>query len=92
MKIKRASLVIKIVIVAIILYAGINLVTTKTQVSEARERRDALQIEVDNTMKTNLELEYAINHSDDEETLEDIARNKLGLVEPGEKIFYDVSN
>lgn len=92
MKIKRASLIIKIVIVAIILYAGINLVTMKAQVSGARNRRDELQTEVDSTMKTNSELEYAINHSDNKETLEDIARNKLGLVNPGEKIFYDVSN
>ena len=26
------------------------------------------------------------------DTIEEIARDKLGLVKPGEKIFYDMSN
>ena len=92
MKFKRASLITKIVILAIILYAGISLVSLKVQVSGAREERDELQSEVDKVQQTNAELQYAIDHSTDPETIEDIARNKLGLVKPGEKIFYDVSN
>jgi len=92
MKFKRASLITKIVFLAIILYAGISLVSLKVQVSEAREKRDELQEKVDGVLQTNTELQYAIDHSTDPETIEDIARNKLGLVKPGEKIFYDVSN
>ena len=92
MKFKRANLITKIVILAIILYAGISLVSLKVQVSEAREKRDELQGKVDSVLQTNTELQYAIDHSTDPETIEDIARNKLGLVKPGEKIFYDVSN
>ena len=92
MKFKRASLITKIVFLAIILYAGISLISLKVQVSEAREKRDELQEKVDGVLQTNTELQYAIDHSTDPETIEDIARNKLGLVKPGEKIFYDVSN
>ena len=92
MKFRRASLITKIVIAAIIVYAGITLVSLKLQVSEAREARDALQTQVDSELRTNEELDYAIAHSTDPETLADIARNKLGLVKPGEKIFYDVNN
>ncbi|NLH00618.1 MAG: septum formation initiator family protein [Clostridiales bacterium] len=92
MKFRRASLITKIVILAIILYAGISLVSLKVQIADAREKRDELQSEVDNVLQTNTELQYAIEHSTDPETIEDIARNKLGLVKPGEKIFYDVSN
>lgn len=92
MKLKRASLITKIVIVAIVVYSVINLVSLKVQVSEAQEKRDELQAEVDEALQTNSELQYAIEHSDDSETIEDIARNKLGLVKPGEKIFYDISN
>ena len=40
----------------------------------------------------NAALEYQIAHSEDDETKEEIARDKLGLVKPGEKIFYDTSN
>lgn len=92
MKFRRASLITKIVILAIILYAGISLVSLKVQIADAREKRDELQSEVDNVLQTNTELQYSIEHSTDPETIEDIARNKLGLVKPGEKIFYDVSN
>lgn len=92
MKLKRASLITKIIILAVIVYAGISLVSIKLQVTEAQEKRDSLQTQVDNTLQTNTELQYAIDHSEDEETIEDIARGKLGLVKPGEKIFYDASN
>lgn len=92
MKFKRTGIVTKIVILAIIVYAGITLVSLKVQVSDARETRDQLQGEVDGVLQTNTELQYAIDHSTDPETIEDIARNKLGLVKPGEKIFYDVNN
>ncbi|NCB73377.1 MAG: septum formation initiator family protein [Clostridia bacterium] len=92
MKFKRAGLVTKIVILAIIVYAGISLVSLKVQVSDAQATRDELQGQVDGVLQTNTELQYAIDHSTDPDTIEDIARNKLGLVKPGEKIFYDVNN
>ncbi|MEF9971098.1 MAG: septum formation initiator family protein [Oscillospiraceae bacterium] len=92
MKLKRASLITKIIILALVVYAGISLVSLKSQVSDAREKRDSLQTKVDDALQTNSELQYAIEHSDDPETIEDIARSKMGLVKPGEKIFYDVSN
>jgi len=91
MKFKRSSIVTKIVILAIIVYAGISLVSLKVQVSNAREKRDALQGQVDTVLQNNTELQYQIDHSTDSETIEDIARDKLGLVKPGEKIFYDIS-
>ena len=91
MKFKRSSIVTKIVILAIIVYAGISLVSLKVQVSNAREKRDTLQGQVDTALQNNTELQYQIDHSTDSETIEDIARDKLGLVKPGEKIFYDIS-
>ncbi|MGI5977909.1 MAG: FtsB family cell division protein [Oscillospiraceae bacterium] len=91
MRFKRASLFTKIVIVALVLYAGVTLVSLKVQVTAARQRRDELRSQVSSATQTNAELKYAIDHSTDAETIEDIARDKLGLVKPGEKIFYDVS-
>ena len=43
-------------------------------------------------LQENAELQYDIDHAGDVDTIEEIARTKLGLVRPGEKIFYDVSN
>jgi len=47
---------------------------------------------VDDALRENAELEYDVAHAGDPETIESIARTKLGLVKPGEKIFYDVGN
>ena len=91
MRLKHASLITKIVIVAIMVYAGITLVSLKVQVTAAQKQREELRTQVSSVTQTNTELQYAIDHSTDAETIEDIARNKLGLVKPGEKIFYDVS-
>ncbi len=92
MKLKRSSIFMKIVILALIVYAGITLVTAKNRIAEARADQAALQAEVDAALRENAELEYDVAHAGDPETIESIARTKLGLVKPGEKIFIDVGN
>ncbi len=92
MKLKRSSILMKIVILALIVYAGITLVTAKNRIAEARADQAALQAEVDAALRENAELEYDVAHAGDPETIESIARTKLGLVKPGEKIFIDVGN
>jgi cell division protein FtsL len=91
-KLKRSSIITRIVILSLIVYAGISLVSLKSKVAEARAAQAELQAQVSEISQANAELEYDIKHSGDQETIEDIARNKLGLVMPGEKIFFDISN
>ncbi len=91
MKFKRSGMVIKIVILALIVYATISLVTTKGKISQAMEDQQQLQKQVDEALQENAGLQYDIDHAGDDETIEEIARSKLGLVKPGEKIFFDVS-
>ena len=38
------------------------------------------------------QLQDQIDHSEDDDMIESVAREKLGLVKPGEKIFYDTSD
>ena len=92
MKFKRASIFTKIVILALIVYAVISLIGTRERITVAEADRDAYQAEVDALLRENAELEYDIEHASDDEVIADIARSKLGLVFPGEKILYDVSN
>jgi cell division protein FtsB len=49
-------------------------------------RQVAAQIQV------NADLADAIEHSDDRDRKEDVAREKLGLVAPGEIIFYSMGD
>ena len=92
MKLKRAGIITKIIVLALIVYAGISLVTLRAQVTEIRAEKADLEAQVAEMTQTNAELQYELAHSEDADTIEDIARNKLGLVMPGEKIFYDISN
>ena len=92
MKLKRSSIFTKIVILALIVYAAISLTTTKSRIATAEADRVLLQAKVDAALQENAELEYDIEHAGDPDTIAEIARSKLGLVMPGEKIFYDVSN
>ena len=62
MKLKRASLITKIIIIAAVVYAGLNLLSLKVQVSEAQEKRDILKTQAEDVMQTNTELSYAIRY------------------------------
>lgn len=92
MKLKRSSIFMKIVILALIVYAAVGIAGTKGRIAQAEADRALLQAQVDAVLQENAELEYDIDHAGDPETIAEIARTKLGLVMPGEKIFYDVSN
>ena len=92
MKLKRSGLFMKIVILALIVYAAIMLVGAKNRIAAAQADHAALQAKVDVALQENAELAYDVAHAGDQETIESIARTKLGLVMPGEKIFIDVGN
>ena len=92
MKLKRSNILTKIVILALIVYAAVTLAGVRSNIERAEKDRAALQMRVDAMLQENAELEYDIQHAEDPATIAEIARIKLGLVMPGEKIFYDVGN
>lgn len=92
MKFKKAGIITKIVITALLVYAVVSLVTVRSKTAELNAQTEQLQQQVTDMTQSNAELEYKIEHSEDPDTIEEIARDKLGLVKPGEKIFYDMSN
>ena len=89
MKLRRSNWLTLVVIVGLIAYACIALMNMRTKVAEANETEADLRRQVEKIQEENAALEYAIDHQYDDKTIEDIARDKLGLVMPDEKIFYD---
>jgi cell division protein FtsB len=89
MKLTRAGIITKIVIFALLVYASVTLINLRAQVDSAQEAQEALRQLVEEKEISNAELEYKIEHSEDDETIADIARDELNLVAPGEKIFFD---
>ncbi len=92
MKFRKTSIFTKIVIIALAAYAIVSLLELKTRLAEAEAYKAQLEEEVASAEQENASLSYEIEHSGDDSTIEGIARDKLGLVMPGEKIFYDVGN
>ncbi len=89
MRFRRANWLTLIVVIGLIAYACIALLNMRTKVANATETESELRQKVEEIQEENASLQYAIDHRDDEKTIEDIARDKLGLVLPDEKIFYD---
>lgn len=92
MKFKRTGIIMIVIILVLVVFAGVRISTLRAQIDDAREKTDALQSRYDTLTQENAELNYEIEHSDDPETIEDIARSKLGLVMPGEKIYIDLND
>ena len=92
MKLRRASWLTGLVIVGLIVYACIALMNMRTKVAMASETEAELRQKAEEIQETNAALQYAIDNRYDEKTIEDIARDKLGLVLPDEVIFYDSGN
>jgi len=89
MKLKRAGIITKIVILILIIYASVTLISLRQQVAEAAARQEELRQTITELEVKNSELEYSLKHSGDSGVLGGIARDELGLVGPDDKVFYD---
>lgn len=91
-KTKKAGFLTKIVLVVLLVYAGVSLYTIQNQIRSAKDEQEKLAAQVDTLRHENDSLASDIADSDDPEKLRDVARSELGMVMPGERVFYDVSN
>lgn len=92
MRLKRSSLLTKLLILVLIVYATVTLVSLQSQVTEKETEAQSLQTSIEAARQENLRLQQAIDNLDTDEGVEAVARQKLGLVSKGEIVFYDVGN
>lgn len=92
MRFKRSSLLTKILILVLVVYATVTLVSLQGQVTEKEAEAQALQSDIAAAKQENLRLEQAIDELDTDEGVVDVAREKLGWVADGEIVFYDMGN
>ena len=89
MRLKKSGIITKIVIFALIIYAAVSLVNMRARIGGALVKQEELKQQVAEKEASNQELQYKIDHKDDKETMADVARDDLNLVEPGEKVFTE---
>ena len=91
-KTKRAGVLTKVVILAILIVVFIALLNHRSRLSAAEQTRSELQAQVDAQTQTNAALQEEIDNSDDPDTVLEVAKERLGLVNKDEVIFNDTTN
>lgn len=92
MKFVRSSLLVKLVILILVVYAVVTLVSLRTQIAEKNAEAAALTSSITAAEQKNGQLEEAIANADTDEGIMDIARDKLGMAGDGEIVFKDVGD
>ena len=84
-----AGILVKLVLIALLIYAGVTLYNLQQQIQSAKEQEIQLTAQVQDLEDRNSALRADIAAAGDQEKLEDVARDELGMVQSGEKVFYD---
>ena len=92
MKLKKTSLLTKLLILVVSGFALVSLVTVQAQLIEKRKEIALLEEQVMYEEQAQKELEEDINNFGSDESIIKIARERLGMVADGEIVFYDSDN
>ncbi len=88
LKSRRTGILLRIVLVAILIYMGFLFVHVRQQITDTKAEIRTLTEEVADQTQTNTELTNAIENRDDPAFLKDVARERLDLVTPNDRVFY----
>ena len=88
MRLRRTGILTKIVIAILLVYGVASIIRLSARIDSAQENVEELEQQMADIAAENDDMQYAIDHSEDEDVIRDIARDKLGLVEPGEEVYY----
>ena len=88
----RASLLTKLLVLLLLAGIGWQLFHLQEQVRAAEAEKEALAAQVQAKQQENDALAADIAQGNTQEKMEEMAREELGLVYPGERVFYDTSN
>lgn len=91
-KLKHSGFLTRIIIIALLVYMVITLLDLRGKIQSAQADLESYQTQIEQQEQANAQLQSDVENGTDSQELEDIARYKLGLVEPGEKVFYDITN
>lgn len=89
MKLKKAGLITKIVVIVLVVYAAVRLINIHSDIEEAKDIQKELDQQVEEMETANAEMEYSLENSDDDEVIAGIARDKLGMAYPDEEIYTE---
>ena len=90
MKLVKSSLLVKLVILILVVYATVMLVSLRKQITEKNEQEAILNSSIAATQQENNRIQDSIDALGTDAGVEAVARDKLGMVDEGDIVFYDV--
>jgi len=88
----HTGLLAKVVILGLLVAMGWQLYDLREQVADAEAEKARYTAEVQKLQEENGALADDIEEGLSPEKIEELARDELGLVTPGEYVFYETSN
>ena len=90
MKLVKSSLLVKLVILILVVYATVTLVSLRKQITEKNEQEAILNSSIAATQQENNRIQDSIDALGTDAGVEAVARDKLGMLDEGDIVFYDV--
>ena len=91
MRLCKSSLITKLVILTVMLYAIVTIVTLQPKINALKAEKEALSEEVSGLQQSNLELQEDLAKLGTDASVTKIAHERLNLVSDGEVIYIDSS-
>ena len=92
MKLKRAGMLTKLLLAIVLVASVTTFLNLQVQARDLAAQKAALERQTARQRQENEALTAAIADKDNPERINDVARERLGYVAPGEIIFYDSGN
>lgn len=89
---RKVHIAVKIFVFAFSIYAAFTLVSLQLQIREKEKLVEDLQAQIDQQRMENRQIEDILENPDDTAYIAEIAREKLGYIAPGERVFVDISS
>lgn len=88
---RRRSFILTLGLVLLIGYFVITFFSLRLSIKERSSVLEQKNVEYQQQVAENERLKSVVESEDKSEYIEQVAREKLGYVMPGEKVFYDVT-
>lgn len=90
-KVQKRSFILTLGIVLLVGYFVISIISLQSTIKERRAELEQKNAAYEQQLADNERLQSIVDNEDKSEYMEQVAREKLGFVMPGEKVFYDVT-
>lgn len=89
---KRVSGLAKTATAVFAVYTAFTLVSLQLQIAEKKEEQALLQAQIEEQELRNAEIKALLESENSDDYVARIAREKLGYISPGERVFVDISS